>query len=49
MNDANLWGTETMGNHKYPLQLFLRVITASLETMKIMEGLAGWRFDANRI
>jgi predicted helicase len=38
-NDANLWATETMGNPKYPLELFLRVITVSLETMKIVEGL----------
>ncbi len=38
-NDANLWATETMGNAKYPLELFLRVITVSLETMKIVEGL----------
>ncbi|MFO1440747.1 MAG: type ISP restriction/modification enzyme [Verrucomicrobiaceae bacterium] len=39
LNDANLWATETMGNPKYPLELFLRVITVSLETMKIVEGL----------
>lgn len=38
-NDANLWATETMGNPKYPRELFLRVITVSLETMKIVEGL----------
>jgi predicted helicase len=38
-NDANLWATETMGNPEYPLELFLRVITVSLETMKIVEGL----------
>jgi predicted helicase len=40
-NDANLWATETMGNAKYPLELFLRVITVSLETMKIVRGLPG--------
>lgn len=39
VNDANLWATETMGNPKYPLELFLRVITVSLETMKVVEGL----------
>ncbi len=39
VNDANLWATETMGNAKYPLELFLRVITVSLETMKIVNGL----------
>ncbi|WP_294219714.1 type ISP restriction/modification enzyme [Prosthecobacter sp.] len=38
-NDANLWATETMNNPKYPLELFLRVITVSLETMKIVNGL----------
>ena len=35
VNDANLWATETMNNAKYPLELFLRVITVSLETMKL--------------
>ena len=39
VNDANLWATETMGNAKYPLELFLRVITVSLETMRIVNGL----------
>jgi len=38
-NDANLWATETMNNPKYPLELFLRVINVSLETMKIVDGL----------
>jgi predicted helicase len=38
-NDANLWATETMGNPKYPLDLFLRVVTVSLETMKVVNGL----------
>jgi predicted helicase len=28
-----------MNNPKYPLELFLRVITVSLETMKIVEAL----------
>jgi hypothetical protein len=41
INDANLWATETMDNPKYPLELFLRVITVSLETMKIVKGLPG--------
>lgn len=39
VNDANLWATETMNNAKYPLELFQRVITVSLETMKIVKGL----------
>jgi predicted helicase len=38
-NDANLWATETMGNPKYPLELFLRVVTVSLETNRIVAGL----------
>lgn len=28
-----------MGDAKYPLELFLRVINVSLETMKIVDGL----------
>ena len=39
VNDANDWAIETMGNAKYPLELFLRVITVSLETMKIVKNL----------
>lgn len=39
VNDANLWATETMGNARYPLELFQRVITVSLETMKIVRTL----------
>lgn len=38
-NDANNWAVETMNNPKYPLELFLRVVTVSLETMKIVEAL----------
>jgi hypothetical protein len=32
VNDANLWGIETMENSRYPLELFQRVITVSLDT-----------------
>lgn len=39
VNDANLWATETMGDAAYPLKLFQRVITVSLETMKIVKSL----------
>jgi len=39
VNDANDWANETMNNPKYPLELFLRVITVSLETMKIVNAL----------
>ncbi|HKM36608.1 MAG TPA: type ISP restriction/modification enzyme [Thiopseudomonas sp.] len=38
-NDANDWAIETMGNAKYPLELFLRVITVSLETQTIVNSL----------
>lgn len=40
-NDANLWATEIMHNPKYPLELLLRVVTVSLETKRIVEGLPG--------
>ncbi|MBL0229508.1 MAG: hypothetical protein IPP76_01430 [Moraxellaceae bacterium] len=39
VNDANDWAIETMNNPRYPLELFLRVITVSLETMEIVNGL----------
>lgn len=39
INDANDWAIETMGNARYPLELFMRVITVSLETMKIVRAL----------
>lgn len=39
VNDANDWAIETMKNPKYPLELFLRVVTVSLETMKIVKSL----------
>jgi len=38
-NDANDYANETMNNPKYPLELFQRVITVSLETMKIVRAL----------
>ena len=39
VNDANDWAIDTMGNPKYPLELFQRVVTVSLETQKIVAGL----------
>ncbi|MDD2736103.1 MAG: DEAD/DEAH box helicase family protein [Desulfuromonadaceae bacterium] len=39
VNDANEWAEDTMNNPRYPLELFMRVITVSLETMKIVGGL----------
>ncbi|MCC5987225.1 MAG: DEAD/DEAH box helicase [Pararhodobacter sp.] len=39
VNDANRYANETVGNPAYPLELFQRVITVSLETTKIVRGL----------
>jgi len=39
VNDANDYANETMNNPAYPLELFQRVITVSLETMKIVDAL----------
>ena len=39
INDANDYANETMNNPAYPLELFQRVITVSLETMKIVNSL----------
>jgi predicted helicase len=39
VNDANDWAIETMKNPKYPLELLLRVITVSIETLKIVRSL----------
>lgn len=39
VNDANDWAIETMHNPKYPLELFQRVVTVSLESIKIVKSL----------
>ncbi|WP_208436644.1 type ISP restriction/modification enzyme, partial [Bartonella tribocorum] len=39
VNDANRYAVETVGNPAYPLELFQKVITVSLETMKIVKNL----------
>lgn len=39
INDANDYANETVGDPRYPLEMFQRVITVSLETMKIVGGL----------
>jgi predicted helicase len=39
VNDANDYANETMHDPAYPLHLFQRVITVSLETMKIVKSL----------
>ncbi|WP_438752896.1 DEAD/DEAH box helicase [Pararhizobium sp. O133] len=39
VNDANRYAIETVGDPAYPLNLFQRVITVSLETMKTVRAL----------
>uniref|UniRef100_UPI0035CFAFCB type ISP restriction/modification enzyme n=1 Tax=Bartonella sp. TT121SHDZB TaxID=3243580 RepID=UPI0035CFAFCB len=39
VNDANRYAVETVGNPAYPLELFQRIITVSLETIKIVKNL----------
>ena len=39
VNDANRYANETIGDPSYPLKLFQRIITVSLETMKIVQNL----------
>ncbi len=39
INDANRYAVETMGDPRYPFDLLCRVITVSLETVKIVKGL----------
>lgn len=39
VNDANRYAIETVGDPRYPYDLLRRVITVSLETVKIVKGL----------
>ena len=39
VNDANRYAIETVGDPAYPLKLFQRIVTVSLETMKIVRAL----------
>jgi predicted helicase len=39
VNDANAYANETVGDPRYPFDLFCRIITVSLETMEIVKGL----------
>lgn len=43
--DANAFANETMGDPAYPLKLLQRVITVSLETMKIVRALPKLEID----
>lgn len=45
VSDANRYAIETVGDPRYPLDLFLRVITVSLETMKIVRALPELTID----
>ncbi|MGG7646297.1 DEAD/DEAH box helicase [Rhodovulum sp. YNF3179] len=45
VNDANDYANETMNNPAYPLHLFQRVITVSLETMEIVRNLPKLEID----
>ena len=45
VSDANRYAIETVGDPRYPLDLLLRVITVSLETMKIVRSLPGLSID----
>jgi predicted helicase len=38
-NDPNLYATETLNNPKYPLELFQKIITVSIETVKIIDSM----------
>ena len=44
-NDANDYANETVGEPAYPFELFQRVITVSLETMKIVDNLPDLELD----
>ena len=48
VNDANRSAIETMGEPAYPLTLFQRVITVSLETMEIVRNLPALEIDMDR-
>lgn len=45
VNDANDYANETIGDPRYPMELFQRVITVSLETMRIVRALPTLEID----
>ena len=45
VSDANRYAIETVGDPRYPLDLFLRVVTVSLETMDIVTSLPELKID----
>jgi predicted helicase len=49
VNDANRYAIETVGDPAYPLLLFRRVISVSLETMKIVRSLPKLEFAEAKV
>ncbi len=47
VNDANRFAIETMKDPAYPLRLLAKVITVSMETIKIVDGLVDIDFSDN--
>ena len=45
INDANDYANETVGDPRYPMELFQRVIAVSLETMRIVGELPSLDID----
>ena len=45
VSDANYYAVETVGNPRYPLDLLLRIITVSLKTRRIVQGLPELQID----
>ncbi|MBC6402714.1 MAG: type III restriction endonuclease subunit R, partial [Hyphomonadaceae bacterium] len=45
ISDANHYAVETVNNPAYPLELFQKVITVSLETLKIIRTLPPLEID----
>ena len=45
LENDNRYANETVGNPAYLLELFHRVITVSLETMKIVNGVPALEID----
>ena len=47
VNDANDYANEIVGDPRYPMELFQRVITVSLEAMEIVQGLPKLDIDSS--
>ena len=44
-SDANRYAIETVGNEAYPLELLQRIISVSMQTLKIVESLPRFEVD----